>query len=104
MSRVVDRLANLIIYCTSGLQCYPWLWIRRDIFDSSRLSVVCGCDIRSNVSSVKRSVSSPDETLRKELKNTTTRSGVVLTNFEVPHLVIKHCGDETLCRMLDITS
>ena len=36
-----------------------------------------------------RSVSSPDETLRRELKNT-TRSGVFLTNFEMFHPLMKH--------------
>ena len=39
---------------------------------------------------MRRSVSSPDETLRRELKNTTC-SGVFLTNFEVFHLVMKQC-------------
>ena len=37
---------------------------------------------------MRRSVSSPDETPRRELK---IRSGVFLTNFEVFHLVMKHC-------------
>ena len=43
-----------------------------------------------NISNMRRSVSSPDETPRRELKNT-TRSGVFLANFEVFHLVMKHC-------------
>ena len=46
---------------------------------------------------MRHSVSSPDETPRRELKNT-TRSGVFLTNFEVFHLLMKQC------RILDITT
>ena len=46
---------------------------------------------------MRRSVSSPDETLRKELK---IRHSVFLTNVKVT----VSFGDETLCRMLDITS
>ena len=43
-------------------------------------------DVLSNISSVRRSVSSsPDETLRREMS-----SGVFLTNFEVFHLVMKN--------------
>ena len=43
-----------------------------------------------NISSMRRSVSSPDETLRRELKIRRC-SGVFLTNFKVFHLVMKHC-------------
>ena len=48
-------------------------------------------ELSRNLSSMRRrcSVSSPDETLRRELENT-TRSGIFLTNFEVFHLVMKH--------------
>ena len=48
-----------------------------------RSSVSC------NISNMRRSVSSPDETLRRELKiqrTVETLSGVFLTNFEVFHL------------------
>ena len=38
---------------------------------------------------MRGSVSSPDETLKK-VENT-THSGVFLTNFQVFHLVMKHC-------------
>ena len=41
--------------------------------------------------SLRRSVSSPDETLAEERVENTTRSGVFLRNFEVFHLVMKHC-------------
>ena len=46
--------------------------------------------VSSNISNMRRSVSSPDETPRKRVENT-RRSGVFLTNFEVFHLVMKHC-------------
>ena len=54
--------------------------------------------VRCNISSMRRSVSSPDETLRRGLKNK-TRSGVFLDERRGVS-----SGDETLCRMLDITS
>ena len=44
----------------------------------------------SHISSMRRSVSSPDETREIRVGNT-TRGGAFLTNFEVFHLVIKHC-------------
>ena len=47
---------------------------------------------------MRRSVSSPDETARKGLK-IWRAAEYFLTNFKVFHLT-----DETLCRMLDITS
>ena len=49
---------------------------------------VCG-DVLSNISNMRRSVSSLDETPRRELK--IRRIGVFLTKFEVFHLVMKHC-------------
>ena len=39
---------------------------------------------------MRYSVSSPDETPRSRVDNT-TRSGVFLKNFEEFHLVMKHC-------------
>ena len=39
---------------------------------------------------MRYSVSSPDEMPRSRVDNT-TRSGVFLKNFEVFHLVMKHC-------------
>ena len=56
----------------------------------------CAHRLWRNISSMRRSVSSPDETLTR-VENTTS-NGVFLTNFEVFHLVMKHC------RMLDINS
>ena len=50
------------------------------------------------MSSMRHSVSSPDETLAEKRVENTTRSGVFLRNFEAFQ------GDGTLCRMLDITS
>ena len=46
-----------------------------------------------SISSMRRSVSSPDETPRRELKirRAAELSGMFLTNFEVIHLVMKHC-------------
>ena len=41
--------------------------------------------------SLRRSVSSPDETLAEERVENTTRSGVFLRNFEAFHLVMKQC-------------
>jgi len=52
----------------------------------------------SNLSSMRRSASLPDETLRRELKIQCTASSV----FD--ELQGVSSGDETLCRMLDITS
>ena len=40
---------------------------------------------------MRRSGSSPDETLRRGEFENTTRSGVFLTNFEVFYLLMKHC-------------
>ena len=40
---------------------------------------------------MRRSASSPDETLAEKRVENTTRSGVFLTNFEVFHLVMEHC-------------
>ena len=45
------------------------------------------CWLRRIISSMRRSVSSPDKTLRKELK----LRGVFLTKFEAFHLVMKRC-------------
>ena len=42
--------------------------------------------VSSNISNMRRGVSSGE----KRVENT-TRSGVFLTNFEVFHLVMKHC-------------
>ena len=61
-----------------------WAFLIKELFHSRLL------DMRSNISNMRCSVSSPDETPRRELKNT-TRSGVFLTNFEVFHLEMKHC-------------
>ena len=59
----------------------------------------CVVIVRCNISSMRCSVSSPDETLRRELKM--RRAAVFfLTNVEV----FLRSGDETLCRMLDFTS
>ena len=52
---------------------------------------------RSNISSMRRSVSTPDETLRRELKNDALRSIV----DELPGV---SSGDETLSQMRDINS
>ena len=50
-----------------------------------------------NISSMRRSVSSPDETLRRELKiRRAAEYFDELRGFS--------SGDETLCQMLDITS
>ena len=46
--------------------------------------------LRSNTSSMRHSVSSTDETLRRELK-IRRRGGVFLTNFEVFDRVMKCC-------------
>ena len=43
------------------------------------------------MSSMRRSVSSPDETLAEKRVENTTRSGVFLRNFEAFHLVMEHC-------------
>ena len=59
----------------------------------------CVVIVRCNISSIRRSVSSPDETLRRELKMRRAAE-CFLTNVEV----FLRSGDETLCRMLDITS
>ena len=49
--------------------------------------------VRSNISSMRCSVSSPDETLRKEMKiQREGGGGGFLMNFEVFYLVIKHCA------------
>ena len=59
----------------------------------------CVVIVLCNISSMRCSVSSPDETLRRELKM--RRAAVFfLTNVEV----FLRSGDETLCRMLDFTS
>ena len=50
----------------------------------------CALCFSCNISNMRCSVSSPDETREKRVENT-TRSGVFLTNFEVFHLVMKHC-------------
>ena len=50
-----------------------------------------------NISSIRRSVSSPDESLRRELKYDAQRSF-----FDELRGVSS--GNETLCRMLDVTS
>ena len=52
----------------------------------------------SNISSMRRSVSSPDETLREESWKYDVRWSI----FDEFRGVSS--GDETLCRMLDITS
>ena len=52
---------------------------------------------RSNISSMRRSVSTPDETLRRELKKDALRSIV----DELPGV---SSGDETLSQMRDINS
>ena len=44
----------------------------------------------SNISSMRRSVSSPDERLRREMKIRRTAE-YFLTNFKVFHLVMKDC-------------
>ena len=50
-----------------------------------------------NISSMRHSVSSPDETLRRELK--LRRAAEYLDELRG-----NSSGDETLCQMLDITS
>ena len=40
---------------------------------------------------MRRSASSPDETLAEKRVDNTTRSGIFLTNFEVFHLAMEHC-------------
>ena len=42
------------------------------------------------MSSMRRSVSSPDETLAEKRVGNTTRSGVFLMNFETFYLVMEH--------------
>ena len=72
----------------------------RVLFGGNVFKILARC-ILCNISSMRRSVrsvSSQDETLRRELKNT-TRSGVVFDELRGVS-----SGDETLCRMLDITS
>ena len=53
--------------------------------------------VLSNVANMRRSVSSPDETLRRELK-------IRRAAEYFDELRGVSSGDETLCQMLDITS
>ena len=46
--------------------------------------------LNCNISSMRRSVLSPDETPRRELK-IRRAAEYFLTNFEVFHLMMKHC-------------
>jgi len=58
--------------------------------------VVVFLNILSNISSMRRSVLSPDETLRRELKIRRTAE-YFFTNLEVSHLVMK---DNVECLIL----
>ena len=78
---------------------YPGPWLQWRPIQISK-ALMKGYYSWSKISRMRRSISSPDETqlnTEKRVENT-TRSGIFLTNFEVFHLVMKHC------RMLDITS
>ena len=73
------RLSRRNLYLSPTL-----LLVHSVVLMSTKISTSC------NISSMRRSVSSPVETLRRELKIRRC-SGVFLTNFKVFHLVMKHC-------------
>ena len=59
-------------------------------------------DISCNISNMRCSVSSPDETPRRELKYDAQRS--IFDELQKTSTSTSTSGDETLCRMFDISS